>query len=61
VTDFDANKSPKCIGQSIVRAVIRPDRKQIATNARPLVESEFTHKVTAETYKNMLDSLKQKI
>jgi glycosyltransferase involved in cell wall biosynthesis len=55
------DNSPECIARNIIRALNHPNLEQIAQNARALVEKEFTFEKAVERYREILDSLKQRI
>ena len=50
------NNSPTCIAENVIRALEFPDLDKIASNARKLVESEYTYEVTVERYKTILEN-----
>ena len=54
------DNSPRCIARNVVRALKNPDLEQIATNARALIEREYTYEAAVERYRNILTSLRRK-
>ena len=51
------NNSPECIAKSIIRVLNYPDLNKITTNARELVEREFTYEAAVGRYRKMLGEL----
>jgi len=51
------NNSPECIARNVIRALDSPNRKEIAHNARTLVENEFTYEKAVERYRKILDEM----
>jgi glycosyltransferase involved in cell wall biosynthesis len=54
------DNSPGCIARNVVRVLKHPDLEQIATNARALIEKEYTYEAAVERYRNILTSLRRK-
>ncbi|MEA1907280.1 MAG: glycosyltransferase family 4 protein [Euryarchaeota archaeon] len=51
------NNSPEGITEDVMRALDYPDIGEIITNARKLVEEEYTYKAAVEEYKEILASV----
>jgi glycosyltransferase involved in cell wall biosynthesis len=51
------DNSPECIAENMIRVLNHPNLKEIADNARALVEREFTYEAAVERYRRMLSDL----
>lgn len=51
------DNSPECIAQGVIRALSYPNLEQIASNARALIEREYTYQPMVEKCKIVLDKL----
>ncbi len=51
------NNSPECIAKGILRALDHPGLDEVTTNARILVEKEYTYEATVEGYRKLFASL----
>ena len=51
------NNSPECIAQNVIRALDHPNPAEIASNARALVEREFTYQMAVERYKKIVTNM----
>ena len=54
------DNSAECIATNVIRALTHPNLEKIATNARTLVEKEFTYEKAVARYRDILASLKAK-
>ena len=54
------DNSPQCIARNIVRALNHPNPEEIIINAYALINREYTYEATVNSYRPILDNMKQK-
>jgi len=53
------NNSPNCVAENTIRALNHRKVDEIARNAKKMVETNFTYKVTVGIYRDILEDLKR--
>ena len=54
------DNSHECIARNVIRALEHPGFKEVAQNARSLIEREYSYQVMVAQYRNALNKLMKK-